>query len=113
MDEIEKMKLEKAKKIKDMKIYFKEIGFSHKGEFYYKVKGDKVISIHFQRRMDGFYNINLGIQYETNMDLVNLRNRDIGWVFISLTGNYLQDIQDWFDQRDSLDQIKYLFGKDY
>ena len=59
--------------------------------------------------MDGFYNINLGILFSTDINQVSKKNIDIGWMFRTDTGNYFEEIMQWFEARSSIEQVKKLF----
>lgn len=96
-------------RIKTLKLKLKEAGFLRKGVFYCKFDGNKILSIEFYRRLDGFYNINLGIQYETDINLVSSKNTDIGWLFRANGENYFEEIMQWFEARATMQQVKNLF----
>ncbi len=95
--------------IKNLKMQLKDDGFVNIRNIYYKKTDGKIVFVNFHKRLDGEWNIELGIQFETNIDDIAIKNADIGCLFRGNISNFVQEVNDWFKERTTLDQIKTLF----
>ena len=95
--------------IKNLKTQLKDDGFINKRNIFYKIIGENVLFVNFHKRLDEGYNIELGIQFETNIDDIKIKNADIGCLFKGDITNFVQEVNEWFDERATIEKIRKLF----
>ena len=95
--------------IKNLKMQLKDDGFVNIRNIYYKKTDGKIVFVNFHKRLDGECNIELGIQFEINIDDVKIKNADIGCLFKGDITNFVQEVNVWFNERATMDKIRKLF----